>query len=55
MKLAFNMEIVKITKLTKIYVGNRTAWKPSQEKGSQLSYIYTIRYIDVFYYKSRLM
>ena len=41
-KLAYNMEKVKIAKLTIIYGGNT---KPGLERGLQLLYIYLIKYI----------
>ena len=41
-KVAYNMEEVKMAKLTKIYGGNT---KPGLERGLQLLYIYLIRYI----------
>ena len=51
-KVAYNMEMVKIAKLTKIYGGSL---KSGLERGLQLLYIYLIRYIQDIYCESRLM
>ena len=51
-KVACNMEIVKIAKLTKIFFGNP---KSGLERGLQLLYIYLIRYVQDFYCESTLM
>ena len=51
-KVACNMEIVKIAKLTKTFCGNP---KPGLERGLQLLYIYLIRYAQDFYCESTLM
>ena len=51
-KIAYDMKIVKIAKLTKIYDGNL---KSGLERGLQLLYIPLIRYIQDFYCESGLM
>ena len=51
-KVAHNIEIVKIAKLTKIYGGNP---KFGLERGLKLLYIYLIRYIQDSYCESRLV
>ena len=51
-KVAYNMEMVKIAKLIKIYGGNT---KSGLERGLQLLYIYVIRHIQDLYSESRLM
>ena len=48
-KVVYNMEMVKIAKLTKIYGGNPNC---SLERGLQLLYIHVIRYIQDFYCES---
>ena len=51
-KVAYNIKMVKIAKLSKIHGG-----KPNSglERGFQLLYIHLIRYIQDFYCESRLM
>ena len=51
-KVACNMEMVKIAKLTKIFRGNP---KSGLERGLQLFYIYLIRHVQDLYCESRLM
>ena len=51
-KVDYNMEMVKIAKLTKIYDGNP---KFGLERGLQLLHIYLIRYVQDFYCESRLL
>ena len=41
-KVAYNMEMIKIAKLIKLYGGNA---KSSLERGLQLLYIYLTRYV----------
>ena len=52
LKVACNMEMVKIAKLTKIYGRNP---KSGLDRGLQLLYIYLIRYVQDFYFESRLV
>ena len=51
-KVAYNMEMIKIAKLIKIYDGNP---KFSLERGLQLLHIYLIKYVQDFYCESRLL
>ena len=51
-KVACNMEMVKIAKLNKIYGRNP---KSGLDRGLQLPYIYLIRYIQDFYCECRLV